>query len=173
MKRCPFCNAKNKTSALFCSQCGKEFCVVDVGANRGDPQNSETFFRKEKFGGASGTKGAGVWSALVDAFSWFSRVAFVPLARAGMRGANAALGRALAPTATWDPTRPPNFLYWGIVQALITRLPSAFVGVVYAVLAKTARADGKFADAVRNANRARIWLLIDLGVWVVLALLRR
>ena len=173
MKRCPFCNAKNKTSALFCSQCGKEFCVVDVRSKPADSYDSDPFFRDGRFNDAAGKAGAGIWSALVAAFSWLSRNAFVPLARAGARSANTALGRAFAPAETWDPTRPPNFLYWAIVQALITRLPCAFVGVVYAVLSKTARSDGKFADATKNAKRARAWLLVDLCVWVFLALLRR
>ncbi|MBP5621560.1 MAG: zinc ribbon domain-containing protein, partial [Thermoguttaceae bacterium] len=110
MNRCPFCNAKNKTSALFCSQCGKEFCVVDVGSNRDDPLNSESFFRRRNDG--TRNKGAGGWSAFVDAFSWLSRVAIIPLAGAALRVAVAATRRAFDPAATWNPTRPPNFLYW-------------------------------------------------------------
>ncbi len=174
MKRCPFCGTKNKTNAQFCFQCGEKFCIVDVRSKPdADLRDRDSFFRKEKINDAAEKIGVGLWSFLTSAFSWLSRNAFVPLGRAALRGANAGIGRAFAPSETWNPTRPPNFLYWALVQTLITRLPFSTVGVVYAILAKSARSDGKYDAAVKNAERARTWLFVDLCAWFVFALLRR
>lgn len=89
-----------------------------------------------------------------------------------LEGVKSTIARALGPTSGWDPNRPPNFLYWALVQFLVFQLPFAVVGLVYAVLANAARDDEDFRAARLRAEHAKNWLLFDLVVGIVISVFR-
>lgn len=80
--------------------------------------------------------------------------------------------RALEPSSEWDPTRPPNFLYWALIQFLVFQLPFAIVGIVYSTLANTAREEQDYSVARRRAETAKNWLLFDFVVGIVVSVFK-
>ena len=185
MKNCDKCGAKNATRAVFCSTCGARFRIADAETVRGAKVELEKrpfgddapspFGRSEPASDPDEVEFVPdkIWRLLMRLLkAGISCCRFVwRFAAPGVRALGAifrdTIVRAIAPSSSWDPTRPPNFLYWALVQFLVFKLPFALVGLVYAVLANTARRETEYDAAREMAERAKGWLLFDLAVGVV------
>jgi hypothetical protein len=182
MKFCDSCGAKNITRAQRCSMCGAPFRITDAVATPIDKEpvgrevlvrdKPDASFQQQKIGEAASKLIAGVWAFLVAVVATINRVLFAPLGRKALNWARNSIGNALSSPENWNPKRPPNFLYWALVQFLVTKLPFAIVGIVYAVLSNAAREENDYVNATRRAERAKNWLLFDLGLWVIVTVLR-
>ena len=54
----------------------------------------------------------------------------------------------------------PNYLVWSILVTLFCCVPFGIVGIVYSVMANSAKQYGDFAKAIECAKKAKIWLLV-------------
>ena len=184
MKECRRCGAKNATRAQFCGQCGAEFRVTD-GASA--PVNLEKTPEapiervdvrpagEEKLGEATSAFLNVLFANLagiVVAFGrWLWRLAR-PVLRAAYEFLRVRVAYMFSPAALWDIQRVPNFVYLAVLGALLWRLPTSVVAIVYAVLANDARAREDFELARARAELAKNWLLADFVVGVVVCVFR-
>lgn len=171
MKECDECHAKNATRARFCSSCGAPFTELEL-ADRSLPTvrpaaRPETDRISDATSEFASTLGASLLAITVATGRFLARLAR-PLVHFLLGLARDMVLRALAPASTWDRTRTPNFLYWGLFEALLWRLPTGVVGLVYAILANDARRNGDYDVALRRAESARAWLVVDFAVGAAL-----
>ena len=147
MKKCGRCGAKNAVRAKFCQACGAEF--------------------RE-------TTSAQAETARADANELGAAFLVKPALRAVAAIARDLILRALAPTSTWNPQRPPTtmFLAWALLQGMLVGLPTSLVALVYAALAQDARSALECAVATRRAATARAWLLADLALFCAIKLFK-
>ena len=171
MKECDECHAKNATRARFCSSCGAPFgevATVDRSLPATLPSaRPETERISDATSEFASTLGASLLAITVATGRFVARLAR-PLVHFLLGLARDMILRALAPSSTWDRTRTPNFLYWGLFEVLLWRLPLGVVGLVYAVLANDARRVGEYDVALRRAESARAWLLVDFAAGAAL-----
>ena len=176
MKTCEHCGAKNATRAQYCSSCGSRFVIVDVEPRAvSRKENAPRRDGASRARAAASQLGTSLWSAFVAASALVARLfarLFAPIFRGFFESIGAALVRALASSKNWDPTRPPNFVYWGLVQFLAFRLPFSVVGLVYATLANAARSENSYEIARSRAESAKNWLLFDFCVGIVVLVLK-
>lgn len=190
MKICESCGAKCATRALFCHQCGERFRVHDaesVVVNRRQEEASTLPIRDvkarsresredERLGEATSvfasTVASAIWTIFLASLRLVARL--LRPAWRGVKGmAQRYFTRLLAPAHTWSPFEIPNFLYWGVLAACVWRLPTSFVGIVYAIMANDARSKEDYARARRLAESAKNWLIVDFIIGVVLLVFRR
>lgn len=190
MKICESCGAKCATRALFCHQCGERFRVHDaesVVVKFRKEENSALPLRDvearpresredERLGEATSvfasTVASAVWTIFLASLRLVARL--LRPAWRGVKGmARRYFTRLLAPAHTWSPFEIPNFLYWGVLAACVWRLPTSFVGIVYAIMANDARSKEDYARARRLAESAKNWLIVDFIIGVVLLVFRR
>ncbi len=187
MKICESCGAKCATRALFCHQCGEPFRVHDaesVVVKYRKEESSALPLREvdarpredERLGEATSVfasiVASAVWTILLASLRLFARL-LRPAWRAVKGMAQRYVARLLAPAHTWSPSEIPNFLYWGVLAAYLWRLPTSFVGIVYAIMANDARAKEDYSRARLHAESAKNWLIVDFVVGVVLFVFRR
>lgn len=190
MKICESCGAKCATRALFCHQCGERFRVHDaesVVVKFRKEENSTLPLRDvearqresredERLGEATSvfasTVASAVWTIFLASLRLVARL--LRPAWRGVKGmAQRYVARLLAPANTWSPSEIPNFLYWGVLAACVWRLPTSFVGIVYAIMANDARNKEDYARARLLAESAKNWLIVDFIIGVVLLVFRR
>ena len=190
MKICESCGAKCATRALFCHQCGERFRVHDaesVVVKFRKEENSTLPLRDvearlresredERLGEATSvfasTVASAVWTIFLASLRLVARL--LRPAWRGVKGmAQRYVARLLAPANTWSPSEIPNFLYWGVLAACVWRLPTSFVGIVYAIMANDARSKEDYARARLLAESAKNWLIVDFIIGVVLLVFRR
>ncbi len=190
MKICESCGAKCATRALFCHQCGERFRVHDaesVVVKFRKEENSTLPLRDvearpresredERLGEATSvfasTVASAVWTIFLASLRLVARL--LRPAWRGVKGmAQRYVARLLAPPHTWSPSEIPNFLYWGVLAACVWRLPTSFVGIVYAIMANDARNKEDYARARLLAESAKNWLIVDFIIGVVLLVFRR
>ena len=190
MKICESCGAKCATRALFCHQCGERFRVHDaesVVVKFRKEENSTLPLRDvearrresredERLGEATSvfasTVASAVWTIFLASLRLIARL--LRPAWRGVKGmAQRYVARLLAPPHTWSPSEIPNFLYWGVLAACVWRLPTSFVGIVYAIMANDARNKEDYARARLLAESAKNWLIVDFIIGVVLLVFRR
>lgn len=190
MKICESCGAKCATRALFCHQCGERFRVHDaesVVVKFRKEENSTLPLRDvearphesredERLGEATSvfasTVASAVWTIFLASLRLVARL--LRPAWRGVKGmAQRYVARLLAPSQTWSPSEIPNFLYWGVLAACVWRLPTSFVGIVYAIMANDARSKEDYARARLLAESAKNWLIVDFIIGVVLLVFRR
>lgn len=176
MKICDQCGAKNATRAKYCSSCGAGFRIVDakptLSLNKTGESDGATFDSDSaRLNEAAAKLGAGLWSALVGLFAILRKLA-APAGRLAWRAARDLFAKAIASPRNWDPRRPPNFLYWGLIQFLAFRLPFGVVGIVFATLANVAKEEGDLELARTRAESAKNWLLFDLCAGVIYSVLK-
>ncbi|MBS7338080.1 MAG: CD225/dispanin family protein [Thermoguttaceae bacterium] len=190
MKICESCGAKCATRALFCHQCGERFRVHDaesVVVKFRKEENSTLPLRDvearqresredERLGEATSvfasTVASAVWTIFLASLRLVARL--LRPAWRGVKGmAQRYVARLLAPANTWSPSEIPNFLYWGVLAACVWRLPTSFVGIVYAIMANDARNKEDSARARLLAESAKNWLIVDFIIGVVLLVFRR
>lgn len=190
MKICESCGAKCATRALFCHQCGERFRVHDaesVVVKFRKEENSTLPLRDvearqresredERLGEATSvfasTVASAVWTIFLASLRLIARL--LRPAWRGVKGmAQRYVARLLAPANTWSPSEIPNFLYWGVLAACVWRLPTSFVGIVYAIMANDARNKEDYARARLLAESAKNWLIVDFIIGVVLLVFRR
>lgn len=190
MKICESCGAKCATRALFCHQCGERFRVHDaesVVVKFRKEENSTLPLRDvearqresredERLGEATSvfasTVASAVWTIFLASLRLVARL--LRPAWRGVKGmAQRYVARLLAPPHTWSPSEIPNFLYWGVLAACVWRLPTSFVGIVYAIMANDARSKEDYARARLLAESAKNWLIVDFIIGVVLLVFRR
>ena len=190
MKICESCGAKCATRALFCHQCGERFRVHDaesVVVKFRKEENSTLPLRDvearpressedERLGEATSvfasTVASAVWTIFLASLRLVARL--LRPAWRGVKGmAQRYVARLLAPANTWSPSEIPNFLYWGVLAACVWRLPTSFVGIVYAIMANDARSKEDYARARLLAESAKNWLIVDFIIGGVLLVFRR
>ncbi len=194
MKFCGSCGGRNATGAAFCQRCGAPFRISDAEsaeANARVASDVETETTRapggslRKFDASSrqddafgeSTKefasivGASVLTIVVAFARWFCRL-FRPLARSIVVFAWEQIKTTFSPSATWRPDWVPNFMFWGVLGAFLWRLPTSWVGIVYAVLANEARRIGEFDLARERAESAKNWLIADFIVGLVVCVFR-
>ena len=160
MKKCGRCGAKNAVRAKFCQACGAEF--------------RETTSAQAETARADANE---LGAAFLDRIAAAAKAcAFIvkPALRAVAAIARDLILRALAPTSTWNPQRPPTtmFLAWALLQGMLVGLPTSLVALVYAALAQDARSALECAVATRRAATARAWLLADLALFCAIKLFK-
>ena len=186
MKKCEFCGSHNANRAKFCADCGAPFAsssnvrganaeTIDVEPISEQSEIATYEASEDDISNAAGAFASTVGSsflAIAAASGRLSARLIKPLFRALLNVARDMLLRATAPASTWGERTVPNFLYWAIVQACLTRQPLALVGVVYAALAKDARSNCDYETGKRRASAARVWLFADLALWLVATVAR-
>lgn len=191
MKFCGNCGGRNATGAGFCQNCGAPFRVTDaesLGASeRYDAENSRepsgrslqdvdvSRRRDDAFGDATkefaSAVGTSVLTIVVAFARWFYHIVR-PLARMAFGFAWGQFKTTFSPASTWRPDYVPNFLLWGVLGAVLWRLPTSLVGIVYAVLANEARRGQEFELARTRAESAKNWLIADFVVGLVVCVFR-
>ncbi len=172
MKECLECHAKNAERARFCLQCGAPFANAsalssparELTLTRANERVDDDRLRDATSEFAS-TIGSSLLAITVATGRLLARLAR-PLVNFLLGLARDMILRALAPSSTWDRARTPNFIYWGALEVLLWRLPTGIIGLVYAVLSYDARRTGDVEVALRRAECARAWLLVDLALGV-------
>ena len=165
MKFCGNCGGRNATGAGFCQNCGAPFRVTDAESlgtsERYDAENSRessgrslqdvavSSRRDDAFGDATkefaSAVGTSVLTIVVAFARWFYHIVR-PLARMAFGFAWGQIKTTFSPASTWRPDYVPNFLLWGVLGAVLWRLPTSLVGIVYAVLANEARRSQEFKN---------------------------
>ena len=194
MKFCESCGEKNATGAAFCQHCGAPFRISGAESTRSSANaatnegvgSTETFGgplqtldatsrRDDAFGEATkefaSVVGASVLTIFVAFARWFYRLVR-PLARTTVGFAWEQVKTTFSPAATWRADWVPNFLFWGVLGAFLWRLPTSWVGIVYAILANEARRSGEFDLARARAESAKNWLIADFVVGLVVCVFR-
>ncbi len=143
--------------------------ITTVARRKNDEQN-------EKLNAATVKLGETFWAFIVAGGAFLVRLVaplVAPVGRWIFAWFRDIIVHALSPSSTWDPKRPPNFLYWGLLDAIIFQLPFSLVGIIYAVLANSARKDVEFARARKLAESAKNWLLFDLSVGIIVTVFQK
>ncbi|MGL6225042.1 MAG: CD225/dispanin family protein [Thermoguttaceae bacterium] len=80
-----------------------------------------------------------------------------------------ACGPLTAPVQPYQPgmsaPQVPDYLVLSILELLFCCLPFGIVGLVYAVQANSAKANGQFQDAMQKANTAKKFLIWGIALW--------
>ncbi len=179
MKFCESCGEKNATGAAFCQHCGSPFRISDSNSAEssvGSLQKLDAVSRQnDAFGEATkefaAVVGASVLTIVVAFARWFYRL-IRPLARTIVGFAWEQVKTTFSPASTWRPDWVPNFLFWGVLGAFLWRLPTSWVGIVYAILANEGRRSGEFDLARARAESAKNWLIADFVVGLVVCVFR-
>jgi hypothetical protein len=202
MKSCERCGAKNANASLFCQHCGAPLRAADPSLNGEVPLSEFTAPEREvldaeptvvetreiqpwkspkshdnsdQFYAATSemiaTVGAGLWSIIVAIAVWCFRLTR-PIMRVVLRTFRNGVTRAFSPSS-WEPTWSPNLVFWGAVGALLWRLPTSIIGIVYAVLANDARRRQDYQLARERAEHAVNWLLLDLCLGLIVLVFRK
>ena len=161
MKFCESCGEKNATGAAFCQRCGSPFRIADSNSAEssvGSLQKLDEVSRQnDAFGEATkefaAVVGASVLTIVVAFARWFYRL-IRPLARTTVGFA-------------WEQVK-----FWGVLGAFLWRLPTSWVGIVYAILANEGRRSGEFDLARARAESAKNWLIADFVVGLVVCVFR-
>ncbi|WP_298651326.1 CD225/dispanin family protein [uncultured Proteiniphilum sp.] len=73
------------------------------------------------------------------------------------------------------PLKPNNWLWQSIVATLLCCMPFGIVGIIYAAKVDSLYFNGKYEEAERIAQKAKMWTLIAVGAallyvifWVIL-----
>ncbi|MDO5308323.1 MAG: CD225/dispanin family protein [Planctomycetia bacterium] len=202
MKNCEFCGSKNASRAHFCSTCGEEFRIVEpvqtsssASANGYDsdvqkrapragrpltPLERQNAYcpapRHENVGNATSefvsTVGSSLWAIFVAAAKWGVSL-MKPLVRSVVSLVRDKFVYALSPSHSWDPRRPPNYLVWSVLDALLWRMPFSLVAIVYATLARDSLRRGEYQDAQARSEIAKNWLFFDFALGVVITVFRK
>ena len=64
----------------------------------------------------------------------------------------------------------PDYLVWSILLTLCCCPPLGIVGIVFSVMANSAKQQGDFQTAMEHAKKAKLFLLIGLGLGLCLGL---
>lgn len=133
--------------------------------------SKKTYLHDEQINAAAADFRSSLWAVFLAGGRLLLRLV-APLFRWLFSAIRDSIVRSLSSPESWDPRRPPNFIYWAVVQFLVFRLPCAIVGLVYAVLASAARQENAYAAARDRAETAKNWLLFDLCAGIVVAVFK-
>lgn len=77
------------------------------------------------------------------------------------------------PPPAYGPPAPqvPDYLVWSILELLFCCLPFGVVGLVYSIQANTAKAAGRYQEAMSNAEKAKNFLIYGMIGWAVMVVL--
>ncbi|MDR1383932.1 MAG: CD225/dispanin family protein [Planctomycetaceae bacterium] len=66
------------------------------------------------------------------------------------------------------PQHVPDYLVWAILETLFCCVPFGVIGIIYAVQANSAKGSGNYHQAVENAKKAKMYLIIGIVGWAVI-----
>ena len=65
------------------------------------------------------------------------------------------------------PPKPNNYLVFAIISTVCCCMPTGIASIIYASKVNENYANGEYEMAEKNANNAKTWALVSLGIWVV------
>jgi hypothetical protein len=69
------------------------------------------------------------------------------------------------------PVDVPDYLIWTIIETICCCQPLGIAGIVFSILANSAKSSGDYAKAVQNAKYAKICLIVGVIGGLVIGLL--
>jgi len=61
----------------------------------------------------------------------------------------------------------PDYLVWAILETLFCCPPLGIVGIIYSIMANSAKQQSNFQMAMDHAKKAKLFLLIGIIAWLV------
>ena len=71
----------------------------------------------------------------------------------------------------YPPPLVPDYLVWSILETCFCCLPFGIAGLVYSINANNAKNNGRFEEALEQANKAKKFLIWGVALWLAGALL--
>jgi hypothetical protein len=116
-------------------------------------------------------EGMPAWCPAAEVFRRASPAAPPPPAGAPVVPApEAAPAGGAYPVAPSQP-KPPNHLVWAILATLFGCMPFGILGIIFAIQVNSTYAAGDYAGARVASGRAKLWSIVAVGSWFLLAVL--
>lgn len=61
----------------------------------------------------------------------------------------------------------PDYLVWSILEMLFCCMPFGIVGLIFSINANSAKAAGRYEEAMQNAKQAKTYLSWGIGLWAI------